>query len=123
VFSEWIDKNRSFITFGETLEFWNSTWTSQPMNTDQNTGQDTYLRSLVTTVLSGMRIATLQTGELGWVHPQSQKGDKLGRVFGCDRYVVLRSVAGGFQVIGEARLYWFTGEPELAEKVENLMIF
>jgi hypothetical protein len=48
------------------------------------------------TILSGMRIATLQPGELGWVHPQSQKGDKLSRVFGRNRDVVLRSVAGGF---------------------------
>jgi hypothetical protein len=93
------------------------------MDTNRNTRQDTYLRSLVTTILSSMRIATLETGEFGWVHPQSQTGDKLGRVFGCDRDVVLRSVAGGFQVIGEARLYWFSGEPEFADKVENLMIF
>jgi hypothetical protein len=69
-----------------------------------------------------MRIATLQTGELGWVHPQSQTGDKLGKIVGCDRYVVLRSVAGGFKVIGEARFYWLAGEPELADKVENLRI-
>ena len=122
VLLEWIDANWSFITFSNTLEFWNGTWTPQPMDTDRNTGQDTCLHSLVTTILSGMRIATLQTGELGWVHPQSQKGDKLGRVFGCDRDVVLRSVAGGFQVIGEARFSWFSGEPELADKLENLMI-
>ena len=70
-----------------------------------------------------MRIATIQTGELGWVHPQSQKGDRLYKIFGCDSYVILRSVAGGFQVIGEARLYWFAGEPELSDKVESLMIF
>ena len=119
----WINANRSFVALGETMEFWDSIWTSQPMNTDRNTGQDTDLGSLVTAILSGMRIATLQTGELGWVHPQSQKGDKLGKVFGCDSYVVLRLVAGGFQVIGEARLYWFAGEPELLDKVEHLMIF
>jgi len=92
------------------------------MNIDQDTGQGSYLHSLVTIVLSGMRIATLQTGELGWVHPQSQKGDKLGSVFGCNRYVVLRPVAGGFQVIGEPRLYWFAGKPELSDE-EDLMIF
>jgi hypothetical protein len=91
------------------------------MKTDQNTRQDNYLRSLVATILSGMRIATVQTGELGWVHPQSQKGDRLCKVFGCDSYVILRPVAGGFRVIGEARLYWFAGEPKLS--VESLMIF
>lgn len=122
VLLEWIDANWSFIIFGNTLEFWNGTWTSRPAETDCSTPQDTCLRSLVTTILSGMCIATLQTGELGWVHPQSQKGDMLGRVLGCDRDIVLRSVAGGFQVIGEARCSWFGGEPELADKVENLTI-
>lgn len=119
----WVNANRSFVALGETMEFWDSIWTSQPMNTDRNSSQEIYLRSLVTVILSGMRIATLQTGELGWVHPQSQKGDKLGKIFGCDSYVVLRSVEEGFQVIGEARLYWFAGEPELLDKVEYLMIF
>ena len=123
VLSEWINANRSFITLGETMDFWDSIWTSQPIKIDQNTGRDKYLRFLVTTILSGMRIATIQTGELGWVHPQSQKGDRLCKVLGCDSYIILRSVAGGFQVIGEARLYWFAGEPELSDKVESLMIF
>lgn len=36
------------------------------MNMDRNIGQETYLRFLVNTILTGMRIATLQTGELGW---------------------------------------------------------
>ena len=70
-----------------------------------------------------MHITTVQTGELEWVHPQSQKGDRLCKVFRCDSYVILRSVAGGFYVIGEARLYWFASEPEISDKIKSLMIF
>ena len=118
--SKWIDANRSFIAFGKTLGIWNGIWTSQPMNTDRNTRQDTYLRLLVNIILTGMRIATLRTGELGWVHPQSQKGDTLCEVLGCDSYVVLRPAMTSFQVVGEAR---FAGGPVLSNKVENLTIF
>jgi hypothetical protein len=123
VFSKWIDANRLFITFGKTLDFWNSMWTSLSMDTAQETSQGTYLRSLFRTVLSGMRIATLETGEFGWVHPQSQRGDKLGRVFGCDRYVVLRSVAEGFHLIGEASLCRSADELGATDRVQDLVIF
>ena len=73
--------------------------------------------------MSGMRIAILETGELGWVHPQSRKGDKIAKIIGCDRHVVLRPYSRGYQVIGEARPYWLAGEPELLDRTESLMIF
>ena len=106
-----------------TMEYWDSTWTSQPSDKDWIPPQATCLRSLATTIMSGMRFAILETGELGWVHPQSQKGDKIAKIFGCDKHVVLRPHSKGYQVIGEARPYWLAGEPELSDKTESLTIF
>ena len=88
--SDWFDENRSLAIFGRTMEYWDSTWTSQPSNQDWKLSQSTCLRSLVATIISGMRIAILETGELGWVHPQSQKGDEIAKIVGCDRHIVLR---------------------------------
>jgi hypothetical protein len=73
--------------------------------------------------MSGMRIAILETGELGWVYPQSQKGDKIAKIFGCDRHIVLRPHPRGYRVVGEARPCWLAGEPELSDKTESLTIF
>jgi hypothetical protein len=70
-----------------------------------------------------MRIAILETGELGWVHPQSRKGDQVAKIFGCDRHVVLRPHSKGYRVIGEARPYWLADKPELSDKAESLTIF
>lgn len=121
--SDWFDENRSLAAFGRTMEYWDSTWTSQPSYKDWSPPQITCLRSLVRTIMSGMRIAILEAGELGWVHPQSQKGDKIAKIFGCDRHVVLRPHSRGYRVIGEARLCWLASEPELSDKTETLTIF
>lgn len=120
---DWFDENRSLAAFVSTMEYWDSTWTSQPSDKDWIPPQATCLRSLATTIMSGMRFAILETGELGWVHPQSQKGDKIAKIFGCDKHVVLRPHSKGYQVIGEARPYWLAGEPELSDKTESLTIF
>ncbi|KAK2758642.1 hypothetical protein FQN54_003332 [Arachnomyces sp. PD_36] len=124
--SKWIDANSSFTALGKTMKIWDNIWTSQQVSTDRdsrrdNTGHDIDLCGLAATILSGMRIATLETGELGWVHPQSQEGDKISKIFGCSRYVVLRPVVKGFRVIGEARVSWFAGKPELSKR-ENLIL-
>jgi len=121
--SDWFDGNRSLAAFGRTMEYWDSTWPSQPSEKDWRLSQSTCLSSLVTTLRSGMRIAILETGELGWVHSRSQKGDKIAKIVGCDRHIVLRPDSRGYQVIGEARPYWLAGEPELWDKTESLTIF
>jgi hypothetical protein len=121
--SDWFDENRSLAVFGSTMEHWDSTWTSQPSDKNWSPRQTTCLRSLVRTIISGMRIAILEAGELGWVHPQSQKEDKIAKILGCDRHVVLRPHSRGYRVIGEARPYWLAGEPELSDKTETLTIF
>jgi hypothetical protein len=120
--SDWFDENRSLPAFGRTMGYWDSTWTSQRSDEDWSPSETTCLRSLIRTIMSGMRIAIFETGELGWVHPQSHKGDKITKILGCDRYVVLRPYSTGYRVIGEARPYWLV-EPELSDKTESLTIF
>ena len=120
---DWFNDNRSLAAFGSTMEYWDGTWTSQPSDKDWSPSQTIYLRSLLTTIISGMRIAILETGELGWVHPQGRKGDKIAKIFGCDRHVVLRLHLGGYRMIGEARPYWLASKLELLDKIESLTIF
>jgi Heterokaryon incompatibility protein (HET) len=120
---DWFDECRSLAAFGRTMEYWDSTWTSRPSDTDWSPQQTACLRSLVRTIMSDMRIAIFETGELGWVHPQSRKGDKVAKIFGCDRHVVLRPHSRGYRVIGEARPYWLAGKPELSDNTESLAIF
>ena len=119
---DWFNENHSLVIFGRAIEYWNNTWTSQPRDKDWSSLQSTYLQSLVRTIMSGMRIAILESGQLGWVHPQSRKGDKIAKVFGCDRHVVLRQCSKGYQVIGEARPCWLAGEPESLDKARSLII-
>jgi hypothetical protein len=121
---DWFNENRSLATFGRIIEDWDSTWTSQPSDQDWRLSQSTCLRSLVTTIISGMRIAILETRELGWVYPQSQKGDEIAKIVGCDRHIILRSDLQGYRVIGEARPHWLASEPELLDTTEeSLNIF
>jgi hypothetical protein len=122
--SDWFDENRSLAIFGRTMEDWDRTWTSQPNDQGWRLSQSTCLRALLTTIISGMRFAILESGELGWVHPQSQKGDEIAKVVGCDRYIVLRPDLQGYRVIGEARPHWLASEPELLDtSEESLKIF
>jgi hypothetical protein len=121
--SDWFDDNRSLAAFGSTMDYWDSTWTSQPSDKDWSQQQTTCLDSLFRTIMSSMRIAILETGELGWVYPQSRKGDKIAKISGCDRHIVLRPHSRDYRVIGEARIYWLAGEPELSDKIESLTIF
>jgi len=121
--SDWFDENRSLAIFGSTMEQWDSTWTFQPDDEDWSPLQITCLRFLIRTIISDMRIAILEIGELGWVHPQSQKGDKIAKIFGCDKHVFLRPHSRGYRVIDEVRFCWLAGEPELSDKTESLTIF
>jgi hypothetical protein len=73
--------------------------------------------------LSSLYIATLETGEQGWVHPQSCKGDKIAKIFNCDRHVVLRPHSKSYRVVGEAGIRGLVNEPELLYKAECLRIF
>ncbi|KAH8592559.1 hypothetical protein B0O99DRAFT_629191 [Bisporella sp. PMI_857] len=105
------------------MEYWGSTWASQSSDGGWSPPQTTCLRSLVRTIMSGTRIAILETGELRWVHLQSRRGDEIVKIFGCDRHVVPRPYSRGYRVTGEARLYWLAGEPEPSDKTKSLATF
>ncbi|KAL2686953.1 hypothetical protein Neosp_004500, partial [[Neocosmospora] mangrovei] len=49
----------------------------------------------------GMRLLVTARGYVGWAHPQAQKGDKIARVYGCSRYVLLRAFRGKYRVVGD----------------------
>jgi hypothetical protein len=119
---DWFDENRSLAAFGSTMEYWNSTWTTELSLKYLSPLQSTWLCSLVRTIMSSMRIAILESGQLGWVHAQSQKGDKVAKIIGCNRHVVLRPHSKGYQVIGEARLCWLAGEPEFWDETRSLSL-
>ena len=68
----------------------------------------------------GIRVATFRNEDPGWVHPQSQKGDVLAKIYRCQRLVILRPVLEAYEVIGEASLLSYHG-PD-AEAMEEITI-
>ena len=118
----WVRGNCTILAFGEPKEHWDDTWTFQRTNDEWIKRRDACLRLLATTIMSRMRIAIFENGEMGWVHPESQRGDKIAKIIGCERHVVLRPSPDAYRVIGEARLHWMSTKLEVSGINDSLTL-
>jgi hypothetical protein len=96
----WLAENRSFVVYGRTIEWWAKTWI--PLGSENNSVQNA--RHFFNAIQSRMRLLMTERGYLGWAHPQTRKGDKIGLLFGCRSPVILRAYQSGYRIVGDAYL-------------------
>jgi hypothetical protein len=104
-FNIWLSENHSFMTSREPLE--DGAFGGDYDQFVRTVGFPKFFASLLICMQSSMRLTWTQKGDLGWVHPMAQKGDKIVRIFGCRQYVVLRAFETGedYHVIGDVHLF------------------
>ena len=104
----WLAENRTFSFRGRTLESWTRLWVRH-----DDEGTDSLAREasrFFDAIQSRMRLLVTEKGSVGWAHPQARQGDRIARLSGCGKPVILRPANDGSGESGTCCYYRVVGD-------------